>query len=225
MPAYNEEKAVAVVVEEFRNSPYVDEVIVVDNNSTDRTKEKAEKAGARVVKEEEQGYGYACQRALREGTGDYLVLAESDSTFRSEDLPRFLAYAQDFDLVQGTRTDKEHIFPGANMGNFLRWGNWWVAKMLQVLYRGPALTDMGCTYRLIGKEARDRIKDHLTVGGSAFLADMTTVALKQRLKVKEIPISYGRREGQSKITGSFRKSVLVGLNMLRIILLNLFKEY
>jgi len=168
MPAYNEEEYIAKAVKEFSSIPEVDEVIVVNNNSTDRTKELAVKAGAIVVDEEKQGYGYACQRALKEANGDLIILVEPDGTFSAHDIEKFLAYSNDFDFVIGSRTSKEMIHEGANMGKFLKWGNWALAKMIEVLFNGPSLTDVGCTYRSIKRDALEKIKDKFTVGGSHF---------------------------------------------------------
>lgn len=224
MPAYNEEKSITEVIKGFRESRYVDEIVVVDNNSTDRTKEIALGLGARVVEESRQGYGYACKRALVEACGEYILLVESDDTFSPKDIIKFLAYTDDFDFIQGTRTTKELIAKSANMYFFLKWGNWFVAKILQMLYNGPSLSDMGCTYRLIKKEALGKIKDRLTVGGSAFLANMTIAALKKHIKIIEISVNYRGRRGQSKITGSFFRALTVGLTMVGIIFINLFKK-
>ena len=154
MPAYNEEEYIAKAVKEFSSIPEVDEVIVVNNNSTDRTKELAIKAGAIVVDEEKQGYGYAYQRALKEANGDLIILVEPDGTFSAHDIEKFLAYSNDFDFVIGSRTSKEMVHEGANMGKFLKWGNWALAKMIEVLFNGPSLTDAGCTYRLIKRDAK-----------------------------------------------------------------------
>ncbi|MBN1868959.1 MAG: glycosyltransferase family 2 protein [Candidatus Omnitrophica bacterium] len=225
MPAYNEEKGVGEMVKEFKQSAYVDEVIVVDNNSNDQTAAIAERAGARVVKELKRGYGHACKRALLEAKGENIVLCESDCSFSPKDLLKFLAYSDDFDLIMGTRTSRELIAKSANMYYFMKWGNWFVAKLLQVLYNGPALTDMGCTYRLIKRGALKKIKNHLYVGGSAFLANMTTVALKKSISTIEISVHYKGRKGISKITGSFFKAVIVALSMVGIIFANLFKNY
>jgi len=225
MPAYDEEKSIGEIIKGFKESEYVDEIVVVDNNSKDRTKEIALRSGARVVEESKQGYGYACKRALLEAKGEYIVLVEPDNTFTPKDLLKFLAYVQDCDLIQGTRTTKEFIAESTNMYFFLKWGNWLVAKILQVLYNGPSISDMGCTYRLIKKSALKKIKDHLNIGGSAFLACMTTAALKKHIKMIEISVNYRGRKGVSKITGSFFKAVVVGLTMLGIIFVNLFKRY
>jgi len=225
MPAYNEKEGISEVVKGFRRSEYVDEVVVVDNSSNDQTGPIAERSGARVVKESKRGYGHACKRALLEAKGEYIILVESDDTFTPKDILKFLAYSDDFDFIMGTRTTKELIAESANMYFFLKWGNWIVAKQLQVLYGGPALTDMGCTYRLIKREALEKIKDYLYFGGSAFLANMTTVALKKSLSTIEISVNYRGRKGMSKITGSFLKAFVVALSMQGIMIINLFKNY
>ncbi|MBF0216289.1 MAG: glycosyltransferase [Candidatus Omnitrophica bacterium] len=222
MPAYNEESSIEGVILGFKKLGYVDEILVVDNNSSDRTAQIASASGARVIKEFNQGYGFACKRALLEASGDYIILTESDDTFTPRDVIKFLAYTDDFDMVQGTRTTKELIAKSANMRFGLKWGNWLVAKILQVLYNGPALTDMGCTYRLIKKGSLEKIKSLLDVGGSAFLAKMTIAALKQRVKTIEISVNYLERKGKSKITGTFLGAASVALGMLAIIFRNLF---
>ena len=131
---------------------------------------------------------------------------------------KLLAYADDFDMVCGTRTTRELIWEQANMGWFLRVGNWAVAKMVQVLYGGPSLTDCGCTMRLIHRTALARIADDLTVGGSHFLPEMVIAGLKRGLKVIEVPVNYRGRVGESKITGSLKGTLRTGTNMIRLIL-------
>jgi glycosyltransferase involved in cell wall biosynthesis len=217
-PAYNEAAGIEAAVAEFLGSPYVDEVIVVDNNSTDGTAELAARAGARVVREPRQGYGFALQRGMREATGDLIILAEPDGTFTARDILKLLAYADDFDLVLGTRTTRELIWREANMGWFLRVGNWAVAKLLQVLFGGPSLSDCGCTLRLIHRPALLRLVDRFTVGGSHFLPEMVILALADGLRVIEIPVNYRGRVGQSKITGSCIRALSVGLRMLGLIM-------
>jgi glycosyltransferase involved in cell wall biosynthesis len=217
-PAYNEEPHIAQAVSDFFLPGVVDEVVVVDNNSTDRTAEEAAGTAARVVAEPAQGYGHALRRGLREARGDLIVLAEPDATFVGRDVLKLLAYSDDFDMVCGTRTTRELIWAQANMGWFLRVGNWVVAKVIQVLYGAPSLTDCGCTLRLIRREALGRILDKLTVGGSHFLPEMVILALKHDLRIIEIPVNYRGRVGGSKITGTLKGTIRTGLNMLGLIL-------
>lgn len=218
MPAYNEEEYIAQAVEDFRKIPGVKEVVVVNNNSKDRTEELAKNAGARVILETKQGYGYACQRALSEAKYDYIILVEPDGTFDAKDVNKLMAYADEANLVLGTRTVKELIWNGANMGIFLKWGNWFIAKMIEVLYNGPHLSDVGCTYRLIKRDALKTINSKFTVGKSHFSPEMMILAIKNGLKVVEIPVNYRSRKGTSKITGKKFNAFKLGLRMISLII-------
>ncbi len=217
LPAYNEELHIRKAVGEFFLAGIVDEVIVVDNNSRDRTAEEAAMTPARIVAEPSQGYGYALRRGLREATGDLVILAEPDGTFVGRDILKLLAYSDDFDMVCGTRTTRELIWEQANMGWFLRVGNWAVAKLLQILHDGPSLTDCGCTLRLIRKSALAQIAERFTVGGSHFLPEMVILALKGGLRVIEIPVNYRGRVGESKITGTFKGTLRTGTRMIGLV--------
>ena len=224
-PAYNEQDGISAAVADFGGLDAVDEVLVVDNNSRDATAERAEAAGARVIHESRQGYGNALRRGLAEALGEYVVLAEPDGTFMGKDVLKLLTYADDFDLVLGTRTTRELIWHGANMGWQLRWGNWLVAKFLQVLFGGPSLSDCGCTLRLIRRTAAERMLPRFTVGGSHFLPEMVCLALLDGARLIEVPVNYRVRVGESKITGSLRTAVRVGAHMLGVIVrYRLFKR-
>jgi glycosyltransferase involved in cell wall biosynthesis len=217
LPAFNEELHIRKAVGDFFLPDVVDEVIVVDNNSRDRTGEFAAMTPARVVVEPAQGYGYALRRGLREASGDLVILAEPDGTFVGRDILKLLAYSEDFDMVCGTRTTRELIWEQANMGWFLRIGNWTVAKLIQVLHDGPSLTDCGCTLRLIRRSALDRITGRFTVGGSHFLPEMVILALKSGLRVIEVPVNYRGRIGDSKITGTLRGALITGTRMIGLV--------
>jgi glycosyltransferase involved in cell wall biosynthesis len=217
-PAYNEGGNIRRAVEDFFLPGIVDEIVVVDNNSSDATAAEAEAARARVVRETRQGYGHALRRGLREATGDLVVMAEPDGTFVGRDVLKLLAYADDFDMVCGTRTTRELIWEQANMGWFLRVGNLAVAKLIQVLFDGPSLTDCGCTLRLTHRLALARFLDDLTVGGSHFLPEMIILGLKRGVRIIEVPVNYRGRIGESKITGSFKGAVRTGVNMILLAL-------
>ena len=223
-PAYNEERGVADAIADFFGAGgggVVDEIVAVDNNSKDRTAELIKGTRARYVLETRQGYGNALRRGLAEAAeagADLIVMAEPDGTFAGKDVTKLLAFADDFDLVLGTRTTPELIWQEANMGRFLRWGNWAVAKLLQVLYGGPSLSDCGCTLRLVRREAYVAMADRLTVGGSHFLPEMVCLALLAGRRIVEVPVNYRGRIGESKITGDARKAVAVGLRMISLIL-------
>ena len=224
-PAYNEEKHVAQAVREFASIGLIDEILVVDNNSTDRTAELARQAGATVILETRQGFGSALRRGLREAKGEIIFLAEPDGTFVAGDVKKFLAYAGEFDLVLGTRTSKELIWTGANMSWFLRMGNVAVARMVEVLFSGCNLTDCGCTFRVIRRPALNRLGPYLTVEGSHFLPEMVMLSLLMGLKMIEIPINYKPRIGTSKITGTLKGTLTTGFRMIGLILLYRLKTW
>lgn len=225
MPAFNEEDAIGSVIDgfrkelEIRNVPH--EIVVADNNSTDRTAEAALKHGARVVKEKRQGYGYACIRALKEAKGEIVILTEADNTFNPRDIWKLLLYLEeeDIDVVLGTRTTLELVEKGAKMSGLLHWGNLFLAKLIQVqFWKRVRLTDVGCTFRGIKKRALLKVIDKFSVGGPCFSPEMIIWCLKARLRPIEIPIRYMKRVGHSKITSNWKKSLVVGLKMTRLIL-------
>ena len=223
LPAYNEEKNIRNAINEFFKTGMVDEIIVINNNSKDRTEEEAKKTKAKIINEARQGYGNANIRGLREAKGDIIIMCEPDGTFVAEDIHKFLVYSEDFDVVFGTRTSRASIWSGANMGWFLRVGNVFVAKLLEYLHNGPCLTDVGCTYKLLKRPAIDKIKDKFKVGGSHFSPELMILVIKNRTKCIEIPVNYKGRIGQSKITGSFWKAFKLGLAMIWLIISYKFK--
>jgi glycosyltransferase involved in cell wall biosynthesis len=224
MPAYNEEKYIFKAVEEFKHIPEVDEIIVVNNNSTDRTAELAKNAEAIVVDEGRQGYGYASHKALISATGELVFITEPDGTFRAGDIYKFLPYSTEFDAVFGTRTAKSCIWKGANMGIFLRYGNAFVAKLLEYLHNGPCLTDVGCTFKMLRKEVIKKITPYLIVGGSHFSPNLMIALLRAGMRCVEIPVHYRRRQGQSKITGNFKRAFKLGIKMIIFIIQYRFKR-
>ncbi len=152
LPTYNEKDSIRQVVLDIQSTGVVDEVIVVNNNAVAGTSEAVADTGAREILESRQGYGWSIRRGLAESSADYLIVCEPDGTFFAGDVFKLLSYAEDFDVVYGSRTSQQLIWSGANMGIFLRWGNWCVAKYMQFLYNATSLTDVGCTMRLIRRQ-------------------------------------------------------------------------
>ena len=217
-PAYNEEKYITAAVKDFLSTGVVDTVYVINNNSRDRTADLARAAGARVIDEPRQGYGFSLRRGLLEAREDLIVLSEPDGTFLGRDVFKLLAYSHDFHMVLGTRTAKELIWAEANMGFFLRVGNEMVAKMVEFFFNGPLLTDCGCTFRLIRREDAQRLNPYFTVGKSHFLPEMVILALRAGLSVIEIPLNYKSRVGESKITGTWKGTLVTGMRMVGLVL-------
>lgn len=223
LAAYNEEENIRNAINDFFATKVVDEILVVDNKSNDRTAQEVKKTKARLVKETKRGYGYANTRGIKEAKGQIIVTCEPDGTFVAKDINKLLEYTDEFDVVFGTRTSRACIWSGANMGWFLRVGNVLIAKLLEYLYNGPCLTDVGCTYKLMKRSAIEKIKDQFTVGGSHFSPELMILVIKNKIKCVEIPLSYKGRIGQSKITGSFWKAFKLGIIMIGLIIKYRFK--
>ncbi len=217
-PAYNEEKNIYEAVKDFENTWYVDELIVIDNNSNDKTNELAKKSWAKVIKETNQWYGRANRRWLQEATWDIIITVEPDGTFIAKDILKLLIYSEEFDVVFGTRTSKEHIREWAKMNTLLRFGNVIVAKLLEYLFNGPCLTDVGCTFKLVKKESLKKILHKFTVWWSHFSPEYMILVIKNKIKCVEIPVNYKWRLGDSKITSTNRKALKLWLIMVKMIL-------
>ncbi len=220
IPAWNEEEPIAFTVKDFM-TPEVDDVIVIDNNSTDNTANVAKAAGATVVTEPIQGYGAAICRGLQEALDrgyDLIIITEADQTFRGVDVSRLLEEVRSHHFVVGTRTTTPYLEKGANMGLFLVVGNIAVAKLLGLLHGYPPLTDVGCTLRVIRREMLEAILPDLDAEGASFSPQMIVKVLEYGGKIKEIPVFYLTRVGAAKITTSKGKAFRNGLQMIKVIL-------
>ena len=228
IPAYNEEETISQVVEEFREEPHLDEIIVVDNNCKDRTAERAAAAGATVIEEKQAGYGAALTAGMNAATGDYIVLVEADGSFRAKDVVKLLCYLQDAGMVMGTRTTKQMVEQGANMRFMLRWGNVFMAKFLQLCWMRPSeprFTDVGCTFRALSRDTWHKVRERTRELGPAFSPEMMCAALQARCRVIEVPVSYGTRMGgESKHSDTFRRQATLAWKMFRTICRKRFLE-
>jgi glycosyltransferase involved in cell wall biosynthesis len=225
LTAYDDEEAIGGAVKEFLSQRNVVNVIVVDNNSKDKTASTAFNAGATVVREYNQGYGFACRRglieALNNSQADIVVLAEGDMTFRGRDMWKLLPFLDDADMVVGSRTNMAYTDPDSQMDWFFVWGNLFIAKILELRFSNfrfisrTRFTDVGCTMRAINKDALEKIIDNLTSGGMHFSPHMMKVALKKNLRVVEVPITFRKRVGLSKgASASKSAGFKIGLRML-----------
>ena len=218
LPAFNEETHIKKNIEAFIETKVFDEIIVVDNNSSDKTEKEIKKTSVKYVQETTQGYGAALRKGMEISNGDYIVLCEPDSTFKPQDIFKFLAYIDDFECIFGTRTTKSLIQKGAKMQFYLRIGNIVVAKFLEYIFLGPTLSDVGCTYKIISRNAYKKIKNELKVVGSEFQPELMIKLILKKIRILEIPVNYLERKGKSKITYNFFSSLKLALKMIFLIL-------
>jgi len=218
LPAYNEEENIKTAIKDYYETDIVDEVIVVDNNSKDDTYNIAKTTRARVIKEKKQGYGWAMRRGLFEAYKydcQIIFTVEPDSTFKALDVFKFLQYIDEYDVVMGTRTNSSTIKKGAKMGSFLRIGNIFVAKLLQMLhFKNVVFTDVGCSFKCFNAYVLPELSKYYTTGDNSFSPDQMISCSKAKLKCIEIPVTYRKRVGNSSITDTTWKSFKLGCKMI-----------
>jgi glycosyltransferase involved in cell wall biosynthesis len=209
IPAFNEEQAIGRVVRAVPKD-LVDEVIVADNGSTDGTAKQAAAAGARVIHESRRGYGSVClagAKAARES--EVVVFLDGD---RSDDPGQLDAIAKPViqdqaDLVIGSRIGGE-LEKGA-MPIHGRVGNRFIVFLLKLLY-GVRITDIG-SFRAIKTKTLFELKmEQMTYG---WPVEMVVKAARKKLRIQSVPIKYRRRIGVSKVTGTFRGSIMAAYYM------------
>ena len=204
LTAYNDEESIGPAVEDFLAHPLVARVIVVSNNSSDRTFERAAAAGAVTFNELAPGYGRCVFRCLSEAMTftdtDLVVLCEGDRTFRAFDIDKLLAYAPHADVVNGARTVEPLRQYATQLSTFLFYGNVFVGKLLEAKYLGRGtITDVGTTYKLCRRQALGQLLPHLDPSVNLeFNAHFLDTALKRGLVLVECPITFHARVGVSK---------------------------
>jgi glycosyltransferase involved in cell wall biosynthesis len=218
LPTYNEKDSIAEVIRRFEDLGIVDEVVVVNNNAAPGTTEEVATTGAREVVETRQGYGAAIQRGLKEVDTDLVCVCEPDGTFQPHDLFKLLPFTAECDFVVGSRTVSNFIWDGANMGWYLQWGNWAVAKLVEALFNTSSLSDVGCTFRVLTRERTQDILSRSRLDGSAYGLEMLLLAVVRHAKVVQVPVNYRPRIGESSVTGHFGKTVRLGVEMVELVL-------
>ncbi|OPX77838.1 MAG: Glycosyltransferase AglJ [Methanosaeta sp. PtaB.Bin039] len=175
------------------------EILVVDS-STDGTADLAEALGAIVIKPDKLGYGNAYLYGFGWARGDFIVIMDGDLTYDPAEIPKFIKLLEDgADLVIGSRL-RGDIRPGAMPALHRYIGNPLLTGILNILF-APGISDAHCGMRAITRDALRRLD--LKAGGMEFASEMMIEAAEKKLAVREIPISYRPRKGESKLN-SFR---------------------
>ena len=213
IPAFNEEESLPRVLAELPRPP-VRRVVVADNNSTDGTARVAEEGGAVAVAAEVPGYGSACLAGLdylrRHDPPEIVVFIDGDYSDHPEELPRLVEPILEgrADLVIGSRILGERE-PGALLPQ-ARAGNLVACTLIRLLYR-HRYTDLG-PFRAARWTALERLA--MRDPDFGWTAEMQVKALRHGLRVAEVPVSYRRRIGISKITGTMKGTILAGYKIL-----------
>jgi glycosyltransferase involved in cell wall biosynthesis len=215
IPALNEAACIGPLLAELPPG-LVQQVLVVDNGSTDDTAGAARRAGAQVLVEPRRGYGYACAAGVTAATGDVLAFLDGDGSFVPSELAGLLVPIRTggADLVLGTRL-RGGMAAGA-MPPHQRFGNQLAARLLAKLY-GVRLTDLGPFRAVRGELLNTLDMREMTYG---WPVEMIVKAARQHAQIVELPVSYRpRMAGQSKVGGTVRGTMLATYRILRITLL------
>ena len=215
IPAFNEQNSVGKVVRDIPED-LVCEVIVVNNASTDDTDISARQEGATVLDEPRQGYGFACLKGIeyvKSNTNqipDIIVFIDADYSDYPEELPKLVKpiMEEDADLVIGSRAlgNREKgsmTFPQI-------FGNWLATNLLRLFY-GTKFTDLG-PFRAIKYQSLIALDMQDTTYG--WTVEMQLKAAKKKLKCVEVPVTYRKRIGFSKISGTIKGTFLAGYKIL-----------
>ena len=218
IPAYNEEDSIAKVINDIPT--IVDEIIVISNNSTDKTEENAANAGATVLKESKRGYGYACLKGMdyiastslsdQEKKTTIVVFLDGDYSDYPEQLTELVApiINDNIDLVIGSRV--KELREAGSMTPQQVFGNW-LATFLMNIFFSAKFTDLG-PFRAIKYQKLLQLKmEDKTYG---WTVEMQLKAIKQHFSYKEVPMKYRNRIGISKVSGTLKGSILAGVKIL-----------
>jgi glycosyltransferase involved in cell wall biosynthesis len=200
IPCLNEagsiQACVQASIEALDVGGYRGEVIVVDNGSDDGSGKLAAGAGARVVLEPDRGYGNAYLAGLAEARGDYIVMLDADMTYDAGEIPRFVEELKaGGELVIGNRMDQIH--PGAMPWLHRHVGNPVLTGLLNRLF-GANVKDAHCGMRALRREVLPELE--LRTSGMELASEMVIRAAKLDLDIREFPIEYHPREGESKLS-------------------------
>jgi glycosyltransferase involved in cell wall biosynthesis len=203
IPCLNEAETIAACVDRARQSleahGLAGEVIVADNGSDDGSAAIAREAGARVVEEPRRGYGSAYLAGFAAASGDYVVMADADLTYDFTEIPRFVGVLRDgADFVVGDRMDNIH--PGAMPWLHRYVGNPVLTAILNLFFR-TGVKDAHCGMRALRRDVLPKLD--LRATGMEFASEMVIRAAKEDLEIRQLPIEYHPRAGQSKLS-SFR---------------------
>ncbi len=213
IPAFNEAKSIALVVRDL--PALVDEVVVVDNRSTDGTAAEAEKAGATVLFEAQKGYGYACLKGIaylaqKAKPKDIVVFLDGDYSDYPEELEQLIdpIVKNEALFSLGTRVtpqlEKKALTPQQRFGNAL-------ATQLMKLFYGSRFTDLG-PFRAIEWHTLERL--NMTDKTYGWTVEMQLKILKKGIAYTEIPVRYRPRIGVSKVSGTLRGTLMAGYKIL-----------
>ena len=213
IPAYNEADSITNVINDIPK--FVDEIIVVNNNSTDKTEENAKKAGATVLTEKIKGYGNACLKGLEYIANtpekpNIIVFLDGDYSDYPEELTKIVApiIEKDIDFVIGARVKSLRDVGSMTMPQIF--GNWLATSLMKLFFRAT-FTDLG-PFRAIKYDKLLLL--NMIDKTYGWTVEMQLKVLKQKFTYLEVPVNYRNRIGVSKVSGTIKGAIFAGVKIL-----------
>ena len=220
IPAFNEEKSIVKVIAEIPD--LVEEIVVVNNNSTDQTVQVSTKAGATVISEKSKGYGYACLKGIdylsqKDKTPEILVFLDGDFSDFPQELTKVIQPILDdkADFVVGARV--KELRESGSLTPQQVFGNCLACFLMKILYQS-SFTDLG-PFRAIRWDTLKNLKMSDKTYG--WTIEMQLKVLRQKISYQEVPVSYKKRIGVSKVSGTVKGTIFAGVKIIGWI----FKHY
>ena len=212
IPAFNEEKSIGKVISEI-DKTIVKHIIVVNNNSTDKTHEIAKRHGAIVVFEKKKGYGYACLKGIektKELNTDIIVFMDGDYSDFPTEIKNIISpiLHEEIDFVIGSRTIGEREKGSLTVQQIF--GNWLATRLIKLFYR-KSYTDLG-PFRAIKATVLEDLKMRDKTYG--WTIEMQIKIIIKKYKFKEIPVNYRNRIGVSKVSGTIKGTIFAGIKII-----------
>jgi len=197
VPVLNEERSIVSVLNSIKQTmgscEHSYEIIVVDDGSTDKTYELAVSQGVKVIRHtNNRGYGASLKTGIKESNYDWILITDGDGTYPVEEIPSFLKFIPEYDMVIGARTGGKVHIP------FMRRPAKWLLTHLASFLAGTKIPDLNSGLRVFKKNLCLEFS-HLYPQGFSFTSTLTMAFLTHDYKVKYIPINYYKREGESSI--------------------------
>ena len=200
LPCRNEELALDYCLNQIKEVIRENDIraeIIVSDSSIDSSPDIARKHQVKLIKHDREGYGIAYLEAFPHARGKYVFLADCDGTYDFHEIPRFLKYLREgYDFVLGDRF-KNKMDKGAMSLSHKYIGNPILSGIFRLFFHSK-IHDVHCGMRALSKRALDKL--NLKTVGMEFASEMVIKAVKNNLKIKELPINYSRRKGQSKLS-------------------------
>jgi len=220
LPCRNEEESIGECITDIKNilgQHNINGEIIVSDSSSDKSPEIAASLQANIIKHDMIGYGRAYLEGFKIATGKYIFMADPDGTYNFSEIPNFLNFLNSgHDLIIGNRL-KGKVHDGAMPWLHRFVGTPFLSSIFHILY-GHKIGDINCGMRAISRQALDSLE--LKTTGMEFASEMIVRAVKKKLKIKEIPIDYYKRKGESKL-----KTIPDGWRHLHFLLNDFISKY